>query len=246
MNALVAARIASVGAALIVGLVPANWSDDRVLSGVTVTTRSAPAPGCNLVDSQLQLIRRRIWLRWMALSSPRDLGHWKQRSRPDTDDARPVDYSRASQAAIWKRWETPVILRFRVCGSQGASDDPCVVSGSNASVAQRSGEWLVDNAAIEAVATSQLGPILDVCGQSNYEVEVRFGPFRDRAREQELALLSLRDPLAETRLLAVEALAALGPSGKAEIGELQRMAKHDASAAVRQAAEAALIQIQER
>jgi hypothetical protein len=202
------------------------------------------APKCRGMDAHLLEVQKRVWLRWVQMRRPRNLGRYGVEHPPQdkgTPDSRPLpNPSLAEQKAIWDTWAGDVIIAVRVSAHGSEASDGPRPAVSDFRTTKSGGNKIVDNAAVEAIVAAR-GRLLAGCLE-DYEAEFTFTPWREPSISIDPAIAALSNDSPVTRELAAGALGAMGPEAQRAIDALER-ATRDSSVAVQHAAEDALTSI---
>jgi hypothetical protein len=212
--------------------------------GVTLSIEERSASLCPRLEQYVGEIQQRIWLRWVAKRRPR---RPERRHLVVARDYRqlgssPVEeLSLVEQKYIWDTWKGRVVIDLRNCTDRPQAEPSTDSSpgGCDLSIKVSGGSQLVDLAAIEAIVTSESRQLPPACNEGTYTLEVLFSPWGDKKVVIERVRQALVNDSAEVRVLAAEALGAMGHDADAAIGDLEH-AQRDPMESVRNAVEDAL------
>jgi hypothetical protein len=218
--------------------------------GVTLNIVERSSSLCASFDQHIDEIQQLIWLRWVAKSRAR---RPEKRHVIVARDYRRLgsspleELSLVEQKHIWDSWTGRVIIDLRNCTERSHPVPPTDSSrgGCDLTIRESGGNQLVDLAAIEALVTSGSRQQPPVCNEGAYTLEVFFSSWRDKKVVIERVRQALMSDSAEIRVLAAEALGAMGHDASPAIHDLER-AQRDPVESVREAVEDALDTIRQQ
>jgi HEAT repeats len=229
---------------------PGPESPETTTPGVRLTVAARTSPGwrCDGLDENLATVRMRVWLEWLKRRRPRSLADYvagdvdRLRSTPISNET----YTDEVQQGIWKKWTHPVVVSVGLCAEATRppeSRDNCLTAPAEMTITASSGSWVVDNTAIESIVWSGQRLIPEGCPRNNYRLDFVFSPVWEHGAVVSRAVAALEDSDPSIRVLAAEALGAMGGEALGAIEALDGCLE-DREPSVRRAAKAAKDKIQ--